>query len=168
MEASSTPSFYSREVIPSISTLDPKPIHPLPSTTSVPLRSPSLDATSTLRSLFLGFLFFIPRKTYQLLRFALITVPEHISMLGREIGRRALAEATGQGTGLTTTSERFAVGAEETLARATGAAQKAESVNTTTSSSVGFSNVRNLGSVFSYVTSKWALSCLTVVSLSSP
>lgn len=87
-------------------------------------------------------------------------------MLGREIGRRAIVEATGRGAGLATASDAFSVGAEETIAQATGVAADAQSVDTT-SSSLGFSNVRNLGGVFSYVTSKWALSCLTIVSLSS-
>ena len=126
----------------------------------------SISNNSSLMSfspndLFMAF----PRLMARAGSFAFITVPERLdSMIGFRAGGSVIAEATGNGSMKmisTTLSSGSSLGAA--LQSTVGAvATEAPSQGP---SSFSFHQVRNLGGIFAYMTSKWALACFTLVSL---
>lgn len=110
----------------------------------------------------------LPRAIASMGSFAFFTIPERIdSLLGLRNGGSVIAEATAERankTVLTTLSgissvQSIATATAESLA-ATGGSQGSEP-----SHAFSFQQVRNFGGVFAYMTSRWALSCFTLVSL---
>ncbi len=119
------------------------------------------NGTFAARLTTMDFLFAVPRMIYRAGHLALVTVPEQLGIIGRDTTHEAVmnsvaAPAIGDalGTGLMQ-------GVEAAVADTATEAQN--TVHEESRTSTMFNSVRNLGGVFSYVTSKWAFSCLTVV-----
>ncbi len=107
-----------------------------------------------------------PRMMARAGSFAFITVPERIdSMLGFRNGGSMIAEATGNGT-WNMVSEALSSGSVSGIAVPTpsGTAETTESLSRGFNS-MSIAHVRNFGGIFTYMTSKWALACFTLVSL---
>ncbi|KAI9756907.1 MAG: hypothetical protein M4579_003661 [Chaenotheca gracillima] len=107
----------------------------------------------------------VPRMARRLGDFAMFSVPGHLeTMFGRGFDRTVIAEATADGMGSTAAAAsgaRFAQGMAETAAGTTGNLAD-PGASSTLHGALGFNSVRGFGGVFSYVTSKWALSCFTM------
>ena len=103
-----------------------------------------------------------PRMVARAGSFAFVTVPERLdSIIGLRGGGSMIAEATGNGT-LRMISTAFSSDSSPGVALPSTAAPEAPSQGL---SSFSFHQVRNLGGIFAYMTSKWALACFTLVSL---
>ena len=102
----------------------------------------------------------IPRLLARLGSFAFVVVPERIDhMFYYPYGRRVIAQATGNKTqSLGSVSPAISSAKPlPTMGPATaGAASRSASGSF-------FSHMRNFGGVFSYLTSKWAFACFTLV-----
>lgn len=124
------------------------------------------NGTATARFSALNLLLLVPRLVYKAGHLALSTVPEQLGILGRDMAQTGISEGSMRdavngavaGPGAT-----IGQGIEGSVAEATVMAQDAVQADGDASSFV-ISNVRNLGSILSYITSKWSFSCLTVVS----
>lgn len=114
-----------------------------------------------------------PRMLARAGSFAFVTVPDRMDhLLGFRNGGSMIAEATGNGSrhimsaALSATSPEAVQG----LAAANGARDVASAAATGTGngpislSTLSFQQFRNLGGIFAYMTSKWALACFTLVS----
>lgn len=149
--------------------------------TTLPSSSPSslfskvghLKASASNVTLFLNpspkdLLMALPRAIARVGSFAFFTVPERIDdLLGLRNGGSIIAEATGERankTVLTTLS-----GTSSVQGIATVIAESVTATEGTQKSGLShvftFQHVRNFGGVFTYMTSRWALSCFTLVSL---
>ena len=111
----------------------------------------------------------VPRMMARAGSFAFVTVPERIDyMLGLRHGGSMIAEATGHG--IRGNRSRDIVSAALSGASSSGtdaptAAGAAAAEGSRGLSSLSFNQVRNFGGIFTYMTSKWALACFTLVSL---
>lgn len=111
----------------------------------------------------------LPRAIARVGSFAFFTVPERIDgLLGLRNGGSVIAEATGERANKTVLTSLSGISSVQSIATAT-----AESVAATGGSQgselshvFSFQQVRNFGGIFAYMTSRWALSCFTLVSLS--
>ncbi|KAI9679400.1 MAG: hypothetical protein M1817_005422 [Caeruleum heppii] len=125
---------------------------------------PSLHNT-TLMPAPMDLLLALPRFAHRAGVFALFTVPEQIdSALGSRYGRRIIPDPTANGMGnitATASDATFAQGVGEKAAGVGGAAS-ATSAGGGPLGAFSLNNVRGFGGIFSYMTSKWALSCFTV------
>jgi hypothetical protein len=123
--------------------------------------------------------------------FAVVGVPLQIAALVSGTGRSVIAEATTEGAtwasgpalpqngamttaagaaGTVAAAVASAAASASTAAPLPGAASftvsaEAEGQSYSLSSLLGLTNTRDLGGLLNYVTSKWAVSCLAVVSL---
>ncbi|KAI9809212.1 MAG: hypothetical protein M1825_002503 [Sarcosagium campestre] len=110
----------------------------------------------------------IPRLAHRAGVFAFYDVPEQIDdVLARGFGRTVIAESTVAGaSNLTSTAvpaQGFAQGIGKSIAGATAsAAHPSTAGGMDTPLGMGFYNIRNFGSVFTYLTSRWALACCAV------
>lgn len=110
----------------------------------------------------------LPRVIARVGSFAFFTVPERIDgLFGLRNGGSIIAEATGEKANKTVLTTLSGISSVQGIATAT-----AESVTATggtqgsgLSHAFTFQHVRNFGGVFTYMTSRWALSCFTLVSL---
>ena len=108
----------------------------------------------------------IPRMISRAGAFAFFTVPERIdSMLGLQNGGSIIAEATGN----TSHNLSSAAASGFRLAQGTplatgGQAAAGQAGEEGFFSFWTFQQVRSFGGVFTYLTSKWALACVTLVS----
>lgn len=110
----------------------------------------------------------LPRVIARVGSFAFFTVPERIDgLFGIRNGGSIIAEATGERANKTVVTTLSGMSSVQGIATAT-----AESVTATggtqgsgLSHAFTFQHVRNFGGVFTYMTSRWALSCFTLVSL---
>lgn len=111
----------------------------------------------------------VPRLLARAGSFAFVTVPERIdSLLGLGNSGSMIAEATGNGTHqiISPALSGGSVQASQGAAAATAAGVAAATEGVPRSlSSMSFHQMRNFGGIFSYMTSKWALACFTLVSL---
>ena len=110
-------------------------------------------------------LLLMPKMIARAGAFAFITVPEQLdNALGLRYGGRVIAEATSPGSQHAAISSAGTVlGATQGLDDATvvdGVGGHSSTFSQTLSS---FQQMKNFGGIFSYVTSKWALGCFTVV-----
>lgn len=138
--------------------------------TTVPFLSSALDhfktsasnATSFLNPSPMDLLLLVPRMVLRAGTFALVTVPERIdSMVLRGMAGTVIASATGAEAQL---AANMPVSSIHGTAAATIAAAGTEGVQGGgLSQAFAFQNIRNFGGVFTYLTSKWALGCFTVV-----
>ena len=108
---------------------------------------------------------FLDRKLNEIEKYTLFTLPNQIETLWREVGRRTIAEATAEGArrAATMASHGGFMPTEGGGATATSVASEVGQLGGT-NATVGSNSVRNLGGVFNYVTSKWAIACLVIVS----
>lgn len=105
----------------------------------------------------------VPRMMARAGSFAFVTVPERIDSMFFRHGSM-IAEATGNGTwNMITAALSSDLTADTTLSAAAA-------VETTTTSNPArpfslshLGQVRNFGGIFTYMTSKWALACFTLV-----
>ena len=106
----------------------------------------------------------VPRMIVRAGSFVLNTVPEQIDNVFR-LGNRGsiIAGATGEGT--SNIAPLASVGYAEGVAAATGAMTERVQ-ETSLRNAFSFQHVRSFGGIFTYMTSKWALGCFTVVSKS--
>ncbi|MCJ1292254.1 hypothetical protein MMC34_003804 [Xylographa carneopallida] len=126
------------------------------------LKASAANATVYLNLSSKDFLMVVPRLAARASSFALDTLPEAFeNIFGGEAGGRIIAEATGEAGAMAAAS----VGtASEELAAAGGAAatQAVRAPTSSFSQAFSFQQIRTFGGVFTYMTSKWALSCFTV------
>jgi len=98
-----------------------------------------------------------------------ISVPERIdNIFGLRNGGSLIAEATGNGSQNTISaalSGDAAQASQRVAAAAPGGGTAAATEGVPSFSSLTFQQVRNFGGIFTYITSKWALACFTLVSL---
>ncbi|MCJ1283249.1 hypothetical protein MMC26_002577 [Xylographa opegraphella] len=141
---------------------------PLPDTEAVltstydHLKASAANTTSYLNLSSKDLLLVVPRLAARASSFALDTIPEAFeNIFGGETGGRIIAEATGEGGAMAAANVGIASGE---LAAAAGAAATQATGGPTSSFSQAFSfqQIRTLGGVFTYMTSKWALGCFTV------
>lgn len=110
----------------------------------------------------------VPRTIARVGSFIFFTVPERIDgLLGLRNGGSIIAEATAERVNKTVLTTLSGLSSAQGVATAS-----AESVTATEgtqggglSNAFSFQQVRNFGGVFTYMTSRWALSCFTLVSL---
>lgn len=132
--------------------------------------SSAANTTSFLKPTQKDLVMLIPRIIARTGIFAFVTVPEQIdSLFGLRSGGSLIAEATGDGVrNLTSAALSSATKAQETTATVAGRAAGIEgSGKSSFSRSFNFQQVRKFGGVFTYMTSKWALTCLFFVSIRS-
>jgi hypothetical protein len=100
-----------------------------------------------------------PRMAMKLGSFALVTIPEAVdSALGLGMAQRVIPEATGGGeANLATTA---AAGVANNLPQTNIMREVEELAEGGLGSRFSLDSVRNLGGIFSYATSKWALTCI--------
>ena len=126
------------------------------------IKSSTGNATSLLHPSAMDLLLLLPRMVLRAGTFALVTVPERIdNMVLQGMAGTVIASATGA-------EAQHAAGVPlpglQSTAAATMAAAGAEEVQSGSfSQTFAFQNIRNFGGVFTYLTSKWALGCFTVV-----
>ena len=97
--------------------------------------------------------------------FAFVTVPERLdSMIGLRASGSVIAEATGNAS-MKMISTAFSSGSSSGAALPSTAGAAPTEPPSPGFSSFSFHQVRNLGGIFAYITSKWALACFTLVSL---
>lgn len=120
------------------------------------------NATSLLNPSPMDLLLLVPRMILRAGTFALVTVPERIdSMVLRGMGGTVIARATGAEAQV---AAGVPVSSIQGTAATTMAAAGTEGVQGgVLSQAFAFQNIRNFGGVFTYLTSKWALGCFTVV-----
>lgn len=113
----------------------------------------------------------LPRMVAYLGSFVFVTVPERIdNIFGLGIGGRVVAEATGDGLGNFTSAAIADVTSTPGMATAVvGGATMTEDIRGGKfNPSLGFQHGRNIGGIFTYMTSKWALTCFCFVSSTYP
>ncbi|KAI9797143.1 MAG: hypothetical protein M1833_005658 [Piccolia ochrophora] len=130
------------------------------------LKSTAANATSYLNPSPMDLLLAIPRLAQRAGILAFYTIPEHIDeVLGRGLDRTAIAEATrgraSNSTAAAMSRRSFAQNVNAAMASSTSAAGDTAQAGDL-ANSLSFYNIRNFGAVFTYVTSKWALTCCTV------
>ena len=97
--------------------------------------------------------------------FAFVTVPERLdSMIGLRASGSVIAEATGNGS-IKMIPTAFSSGSPSAAVLPSTAGAAPTEAPSQGLSSFSFHQVRNLGGIFAYMTSKWALACFTLVSL---
>lgn len=117
------------------------------------------------QEIFLAF----PRMLARAGSFAFITVPEKIdNMLGFGHSGSVIAEATGNGSRNILSAALSGVSGEAAEASSVAAETmvgqtSAEPTSSRGIGSINFQQYRNFGGVFTYMTSKWALACCTLV-----
>lgn len=97
-----------------------------------------------------------------------VSVPERIdNIFGLRNGGSMIAEATGNGSQniISAALSGDAAQASQRAAAAPGGGTAAATEGVPSFSSLTFQQVRNFGGIFTYITSKWALACFTLVSL---
>lgn len=144
-------------------------------TSAIPYFSSSLDkmkwtagnATSYLNPSPRDLLLAIPRVVHRAGTFAFFTLPEHLdSLLSNRYGVRIIPEATAGGVSLLATTPGAAFVPQDQAAGAMAGATAAVGGGDTmggVESAMGLNSVRGFGGILSYLTSKWALSCFTMV-----
>lgn len=126
------------------------------------LKASAGDATSYFNPSAMDLLLLLPRMVLRAGTFALVTVPERIdSMVLRGMAGTVIASATGADAQV---AAGVPVSSFQGPAAATVAAAGTEGVQGGGfSQAFAFQNIRNFGGVFTYLTSRWALGCFTVV-----
>lgn len=123
------------------------------------------NTTSLMGPLSKDIVMAVPRMMARAGSFAFITVPERIdSMLGFRHGGSMIAEATGNGTWSMLTSAISASSATENVVPTAARVASATESPVKMLGPLSFMQVRNFGGIFTYMTSKWALACFTLVS----
>jgi len=107
----------------------------------------------------------IPRIVARAGSFAFIAVPERLDSMFFRHGGSMIAEATGNGTWNMITSALSSASITDTTLSAAVAAETAAASPAGPFSLSHFGQVRNFGGIFTYMTSRWALACFTLVSL---
>ena len=108
----------------------------------------------------------LPRMVLRAGTFALVTVPERLdNMVLRGMAGTVIASATGARAQV---AAGVPLSSMQGTAAATIAAAGTEDVQSGgLSQAFAFQNIRNFGGIFTYLTSKWALGCFTVVCILS-
>lgn len=132
------------------------------------IRSSATNITAYLHPSPKDLLLLLPRIILRAGSFAFVTIPEQLDhVLGLRNGGRVIAEATRDGTqnmaSAALTSAGLVQEATPGIAEAVAAEAPAGQGNSF-SNVFSFQQLRNFGGFFSYITSKWALGCLVVVS----
>ncbi|KAL6719378.1 hypothetical protein ACLMJK_003617 [Lecanora helva] len=106
----------------------------------------------------------VPRLMARAGSFAFITVPERIdSMLGFRTGGSMIAEGTGNRTWNIFTEALSSHSVSNSAASPAPEAAASTTRNFTSGfGALGIMHVKNFGGIFTYVTSRWALSCFTL------
>ncbi|KAI9847067.1 MAG: hypothetical protein M1837_003185 [Sclerophora amabilis] len=131
------------------------------------IKSSAFNASSYLTPSPMDLVLVIPRMARRAGNFALFTVPEQIDAMlgGAGYGRSFIAEPTVDGVGssaVAASAGGFAQVASESGAGAAGGVGDASTSPGGFHGALSFNNVRGFGGIFSYMTSKWALTCFTV------
>ena len=128
------------------------------------VKASASNVTSYINPTPMDLLLALPRMVARAGSFAFITVPEHIdNMLGIRAGGSVIAEATGQGT--QNIASAAIAGAQGPAAATAAAAATERREGGLLSHVLSFQHMHNFTGVFSYLTSKWALTCFTCVCL---
>lgn len=132
------------------------------------MRASASNATLFLNPSPKDLLMAVPRAIARVGSFAFFTVPERIDgLFGLRNGGSIIAEATGERANKTVLTTLSGISSVQGIATA---AAESVSVNKSTQGSrlshaITFQHVRNFGGIFTYMTSRWALCCFTLVSL---
>jgi len=134
------------------------------------LKSSASNATSYLNPSPMDLFLLVPRMVLRAGSFAFVTVPEQIdNMVARGFAGTVIASATGGEAQQAAAAVISGAGLAQGTAAATVAAVGTERAQAGgLSQAFAFQNIRNFGGVFSYLTSKWALGCFTVVRTAPP
>ena len=113
----------------------------------------------------------VPRMITRIASFVLVSTPDRIdSLLGLGKGGSVIAEATGEMRNTTVTAALSGRLSIQSAAAATAASTAARLTVTgrvqggVVNTAFSFQHLRNFGGIFTYMTSKWALTCFTLVS----
>ena len=130
------------------------------------IMSSIFNSTSPTNTSPKGMVLSFPRMIAQAGYHAFMAVPERIDhILGLRYSGSMIAEATGNTTRNIIPAAMSADSASATIAaRESGFGVTAEGTQRSLTS-LSFHQVRNFGGIFTYMTSKWALACFTLVSL---
>lgn len=130
------------------------------------VKASASNATSFLHPSPRDLLLAVPRMIARAGSFAFVTVPERMdSLLGLRHSGSVIAEATGGRAQNISRAALSGLGSAQGTAAATAAeAGIAEGTSGgMLSHTLSFQQIRNFGGVFTYMTSKWALGCFTLV-----
>ena len=109
----------------------------------------------------------LPRIIIRAGSFTFITVPEQLdNIFGLRAGGRVIAEATREGAHNMASAALSSAALVQGNAGENVGAIATETIReqaSTLRDSFSFQQIRNFGGVFSYITSKWALGCFTIV-----
>ena len=132
------------------------------------LRVTASNLTSYLTPSPRDLLLLMPKMIARAGEFAFITVPEQLdNALGLRYSGRVIAEATQQGSqqmvSAAISSAGMPIGVTQGLGDATIIDSMGSHGSTFSQTLFSFQQIKNFGGIFSYITSKWALGCFTVV-----
>ena len=148
--------------------ISPSPLSSITSTYGRILASAS-NATWSMNPSPRDLLLVVPRMMAQVGSFAMSRIPGRIvNSLRPGIAGSVIAEATGNENQNMVSAALSGISAQETAAAAAAASLPTAQVRLPDpglfSQSFGFQQLRNLGGIFTYMTSKWALTCFALVS----
>lgn len=132
------------------------------------MKASASNATLSLNPSPKDLLMAVPRAIARVGSFAFFTMPERIDgLLGLRNGGSIIAEATGERANKTVLTTLSEISSVQGIATATpeGFTATGGTQGSGLSHSFTFQHVRNFGGIFTYITSRWALSCFTLVSL---
>ena len=135
------------------------------------VKASTSNATTLLSPSPKDLLLALPRMVARAGSYALGTVPDRVdSFLGLRHSGSIIAEATGGGTQNMHPAALSDIGSAYRTAAATAAETGAAEGPSggTLSHALSFQQIRNFGGVFTYMTSKWALACFTLVLRTPP
>ena len=131
------------------------------------LKATAFNLTAYLNPSPKDLLMVLPRIIIRAGSFTFITVPEQLdNIFGLRAGGRVIAEATREGAhNMASAALSSAVLVPGNAAGSVGAiaTEAIQEQGPTLRESFSFQHIRNFGGIFSYITSKWALGCFTMV-----
>ncbi len=133
------------------------------------IRNSLLNSTASLAPSAMDLFMAVPRLAQRAGSFAFLYMPEHLdNLIGKmRQGGSVIAEATSEAVLNATEITKPGTLAESSgIAPATSATSASNSSGA--SSVFSFQHIRNLGGIFSYMTSRWALATFAVVCLEHP
>ena len=133
------------------------------------LTASAVNATSSMRPTPKDLLLALPRLIVRVGTFAFSTLPDHFdSVLTNHYHMRTIPDATGEGATFAAVTDAATFLQARDAAGTAGSSPLGSGGETIAaaggfSNGLGFHSVRGFGGILSYLTSRWALSCFTMV-----